>query len=360
MQNALISFKAELDKLDRFLGASDAEDLLIAVLLRSDDVDRADIGAALRVIQDNRTIIRRQSYVSSIIVMYGALERFVEEVVQEYTEALVEICKEFHHLPAAIRERHTQLTIDYLALLKDGKVRETEEMSSIVATLHACLNGGGPFRLNARAFSLRSSNMNLKRIREIMRSLEVDLRPRRMVLMATYTAFLSEGYGISVIDMKENEIEGALDHIDQLVSLRNDIAHGVVNIESIEDKEIVRERASKLMAFATTLNEILICELLSIRIALKDLVPVQGDVHVFGDHVACFAWPVGRLVPGDYLVMRPAGGASELRHGPIASIEIDRVDQTEVEGQEGLMIGVCVPFKVKANGTFYVWHCSAT
>ena len=360
MRNALTSFKAELDKLDRFLGATDAEDRLIAVLLRREEVDRADIDGALRVIQDNRTIIRRQSYVSSIIVMYGALERFVEEVVEEYTEALVEICKEFHNLPGTIRERHTQLTIDYLALLKDGRVRETEEMSSIVATLHDCLNGGVPFRLNARAFSLRSSNMNLKRIRDIMRSLEVELPARRVVSMVAYTAFLSEGYGLSVMDLKESEIEGALDHIDQLVSLRNDIAHGVVNIVSIEEKEIVRERAAKLMAFVTALNEILICELLSIRVALKQLVPVQGDVQVFGDHVACFLWPIGRLVPGDCLVMQPGDRALELRHGPITSIEIDRAGQTEVFGREGLMICVCVPFKVKANGTFYVWHRSST
>ena len=359
MLDALTSFEAEIDKLLRFLDASDAKDALVAVILGRPQVDRTDLDASLQVIQNNRTITRRQSYVSSIIVMYGALERFVEEAVAEYSEALVKIHGEFQMLPDKLRERHTQLTIDYLALLKDGKVRETEEISTIVETLHNCLNGSVPFRLNARAFSLRSSNMKLTRIGAIMRNLEIQISFRRVVSTPSYAVFLSKVYDLSVSDMNDNEIKVALDHIDELVGLRNDIAHGVANVESIDDNEIVRERADKLRAFANALNEILVCEVLSYRIALGQVIPVQGDVQVFGDHIACFSWPLGRLVPGDHLVMQPGDEAADLRHGPIASIEIDRIDQTEVEGRDGLVIGVCVPFKVKANGTFYVWHGSS-
>ena len=359
MRDALTSFEAEIDKLGRFLDASDAEDKLVAAILRYREADRADFNDMLQVIQNNHTMIRRQSYVSSIIVMYGALERFVEEAVAEYTEALVQIHREFQQLPEALRERHTRLTIEYLSLLKDGKVRETEGIATIVDTLHECLKGSTSFRLNARAFSLRSSNMNLTRIREIMGNLEVKVPAWRVVSMPTYTSFLSKFYGLSVTDMKDSEINGALNHIDELVNLRNDIAHGVANLESIEENEIVRERGAKLGAFANAFNEILICEVLSRRIHLGQLVAVQGGVQVFGDHIACFSWPKGRLVRGDYLVMQPGDLAADLRNGPIASIQIDEVDQTEVEGREGLMIGVCVPFKVKANGTFYVWHAAA-
>ncbi|MDD9993299.1 MAG: hypothetical protein OXP75_16000 [Rhodospirillales bacterium] len=65
-------------------------------------------------------------------------------------------------------------------------------------------------------------------------------------------------------------------------------------------------------------------------------------------------------MPGDVLVMRPAGVAAEPRHEAIASIEIDRVDQAEVTGREGLVIGVKVPFRAKANGALYVWHATET
>ena len=358
MRNALISFKAEIDKLVRFLDASDAKERLVAVMLSGASVDCTGLDDTLNVIRNNSTIIRRQNYVSAVIVLYGALERFVEEAVKEYTDELVKMHAKFQELPEQLRDRHTRLTIEYLALLKDGKVHETEDIASVVATLHDCLSDNDRFRLNARAFSARSSNMNLKRIREIMGNLRLQLPARRVVSTPAYDVFLSEAGGFSAKDMSGNEVERALDHVDELVRLRNDIAHGVVNFVSIEENRIVRERAAKLGAFAEALNEILVGELFLTRISRGQLTPVDGEVRVFGNHVACFSWPSGRLVPGDFLVMQPADPAADLRHGAIASIQIDGVDRLEVVGREGLEIGVGVPFKVKANGTFFVWHAS--
>lgn len=356
MLEALTSFEAELDRLRRFLQASDAEDDLITNLLLRPKSERADLGEFLASIQEHSTIKRRQSYVSSIIVLYGALERYVEEAVAEYAKILGEIYQEFHKLPSSLRERHTKLTIDYLASLKDGRVRETENISAIVSALHDCLNGVGPFRLNARAFSLRSSNMKLVRIREIMNNLDVPLGGRRLLLTPAYTNFLENSFGNLVKDMQDGEVESTIDHIDELVSLRNDISHGVANLESIEGNDIVRERAAKLQAFVTAINQILTCELLRRRIEMQQFVVIEGNVLVFGDSIACFSWTEGRIAPGDILLMQPADQNADLRHGPISSIQIENVDQSEVQGRDGLMIGVQAPFKVKANGTFYVWR----
>lgn len=356
MEEALTSFEAELDKLNRFLQASDAEDALITHILGLPQEERAALAAPLEPIEANSTIKRRQSYVSAIIVLYGALERYVEEAVSEYTGQLVVIHKEFQKLPEKLRAQHTLLTIDYLASLKDGRVRETEDISSIVATLHDCLTGKTPFRLNARAFSLRSSNMKFGRIREIMGNLDIQVHGRRVLAAPSYARFLLDMTGISLKDMQDGEIESTLDHIDELVVLRNDIAHGVANLESIEDSNIVRERASKLHAFVSAINDILNCELMKRRLELGQLIAVEGDIHTFGDHIVGLSWPSGRIVPGDIMVMQPSEKGADLRYGAIVSIQIDNVNQNEVFGQDGLMIGVRVPFRVKANGRYYVLH----
>lgn len=354
MEEALTSFEAELDKLNRFLKASDAEDALITHILGLPEAERAALATPLEPIQANSTIKRRQSYVSAIIVLYGALERYIEEAVAEYTGQLVLIHKEFQKLPEKLRAQHTLLTIDYLASLKDGRVRETEDIFSVVATLHDCFTGKAPFRLNARAFSLRSSNMKFGRVREIMGNLDIQIYGRRVVAAPSYARFLRDMAGISTKDMQDSEVESTLDHIDELVVLRNDIAHGVANLESIEDSNIVRERASKLHAFVSAINDILNCELLKRRLEMGQLVAVEGDIHVFGDNIVGFSWPSGRILPGDILVMQPSEKGSDLRHGAIASIQIDNANQEEVVGQDGLMIGVRVPFRVKANGRYYV------
>ncbi len=356
MEEALTSFEAELDKLNRFLQASDAEDALISHILRLPEEERAALAAPLEPIEANSTIKRRQSYVSAIIVLYGALERYVEEAVSEYAGQLVVIHKEFQKLPEKLRAQHTKLTIDYLASLKDGRVRETEDISSVVATLHDCLTGKTPFRLNARAFSLRSSNMKFGRIREIMGNLDIQVHGRRVLAAPSYARFLRDMTGISLKDMHDGEIESTLDHIDELVALRNDIAHGVANLESIEDSNIVRERASKLHAFVSAINEILNCELMKRRLELGQLKTFEGDIRTFGNHIVGLSWPSGRIAPGDILVMQPSEKGADLRYGAIVSIQIDSANQDEVVGTDGLMIGVRVPFRVKANGQYYVLH----
>ncbi len=246
MRNALISFKAEIGKLVQFLDASDAREELVAAILSGASVDGTGLDDTIDVIRNNSTITRRQNYVSAVIVLYGALERFVEESVEEYVEEMVSLHSEFRELPQGLRDRHTRLTIDYLALLKDGKVRETEDISSVVAVLHDCLSGNERYGLNARAFLVRSSNMNLKRIRDIICSLGLHISARRVLYAPAYDAFLTGAGGPLAKEMNDNEVEGALDHVDELVRLRNDIAHGVVNLVSIEENAIVRERAAKL------------------------------------------------------------------------------------------------------------------
>ena len=355
MGTALVSFENELEKLGGFLDGVDAEERVLAAVFRGDARVGTDVRETLETARRYSTIKRRQGYVSSIIVLYGALERYVEESVGEYTQTLMRIYQDYDNLPEKLRQRHTSLTIEYLNLVKDGRVRETETIGQIVDTLNACLNRSDEARLNARAFLMRSANMKWERIRQAMINVDVTFHERRVLATPAYSRYLSEMHGIRVSDMDESEVRATLEHIDELVCLRNDIAHGVADLSTIEDVQIVRERAAKLGAFAVALDEILSCELLEARLEMDRLVRVEGTVQVFGDHVACFSWPRGRLAVGDVLVMKPAKAKADLRHGPIGSIKVDGKDRDVLEGADGLMVGVKVPFRAKANGAFYVW-----
>lgn len=350
MRTALVSFESELDRLLDFLEGAEAEDEVLGEISNDAEIVEASVGANLKMVQKNRTVKRRQGYVSSIVVLYGALERYVEEVVAEYADSLMQIYPDYDALRKELRERHTRLSIEYLGLLKDGRVRETEDMAQIVETLNGCLNEPGWKRLNARAFSIRSTNTSWGRIREIMRNLDVRIDETRVLAMHGY----AEHTSVNDAETDEREVRPSLEHVDELVRLRNDIAHGVADLSEIEGPEIVRERVEKLRAFAVALNEILRCELMSARIALDQLIKIEGDVEIFGNKVVCFPWPSEKIAVGDVLVMKPADENADLRHGRIGSIEIDNVEHTEVEGTDGLMIGVKVQFKAKSNGTFYV------
>ena len=125
MRNALTSFEAEADRLAQFLDGSDAQEMLVATMLSGACAGAPDVSDTLDVIRNTSLITRRQNYVSSIIVLYGTLERFIEETVEECIDQLVRMYINPRELPEQLRKQHTRLSIDYLALLKDGKIRET-------------------------------------------------------------------------------------------------------------------------------------------------------------------------------------------------------------------------------------------
>ena len=358
MQDALTSFEAELDRLDNFLDAAYAEDNLIRKMLGLPEFDSKLVDGLLKTVQSHSTVIRRHNFISSVIVLYGALERYVEEAVGEYVKQLVEIYQKFENLPNVLQDKHTRLSIDYLASLKHRKTRETEDLHAIVTTLNNCLTGGTSFKLNAGAFCLRSSNMKLGRIREILSNLEISLENKRILSMPTYTNYLKENVETSVEYMSDREAHAALSYVDELVTLRNHIAHGVINLEEIESKQVIRSRANALRVFASSVNEVMCRELLKCRLERGEFLEIDGRTQTYGDRILCFPLIDGHIARGDILVMQPAEKSAELRYGRIETIQIDDKDEAEVYGQCSLTVGVRVDFKVKGNGTFYIWKQS--
>ena len=67
----------------------------------------------------------------------------------------------------------------------------------MVVALHDCLSCNDRYRLNARKFLVRSSNMNLRRIREIIGSLGLQISAGRVLSAPAYDAFLTGAGGPS-------------------------------------------------------------------------------------------------------------------------------------------------------------------
>ncbi|MYA87787.1 MAG: hypothetical protein F4X97_04940 [Boseongicola sp. SB0662_bin_57] len=88
--------------------------------------------------------------------------------------------------------------------------------------------------------------------------------------------------------MNGKELEGALDQADELVRPCNDVAHGLVNLEPIEERAIIRERSTKIEALAEAMNEILAGNLLRIRISRDQLIRRRENWRFM-------CWPQSRI-----------------------------------------------------------------
>lgn len=264
MKLALISFLKELDDLEKFLEATRSEgklvDQLVAHALGTDkSEDDSELPSLLEIIKSNSSLKRKQVYFSSVITLYGALERFVEEAVKEYVDQLVEIFQNYQNLPDEIRDKHIKLSIEYLSSMNRSSQISSDEFTSAVKNLNNCLIEQSPFRLNARAFSLRSANMKFDRIRQIMSNLKIQFNLDRILDTSKFSDFVIKRYGESSVKSGGTHL---LNRVNELVDLRNDIAHGNAKYEPIEKNiDWALERSAELKCIAEAINDIMTHEL---------------------------------------------------------------------------------------------------
>lgn len=354
MQDSLSQFQSEVDKLRQYLNAVEAEENVLSTLFEEAELPELIQQPSLDSIRKNATNKRRHVYVGAIIVMYGALERFVENAVSDYLESCVKASGAYGNLPEVIRNKHTNQTLEYLALVKDGKIREPEGIDVIAENLLSCIRGNDPYTLNTRAFTIRSANMNVARVRSTLANTGVVASNKNLAGSRYYTKYVRESQGRAVSDIGGREMDALFNHIDELVSIRNDIAHGVNSLDDIEDITIVKDRVVRLEAYVHAVHDCLCESLLRHHVDLGKVIAVAGDIQVFNNSIVCFEFPVGVLVKGDLLMMCSAESGNVSGWGAIHSIQIDRVDQETVEGEAGKMIGVKVDFHAHDGGIFYI------
>lgn len=355
MQDSLSKFQSEVTKFRQYLDVVDAEAAVLGALLGETHLPALIEQPSLDLIRQNATNKRRHVYLGAIIVMYGALERFVEGAVSDYLRSCVKASSAYKNLPKAIQDKHTNLTIEYMNLIKDSKVREPEDIEIIAENLLGCIRGNDQYTLNARAFTIRSANMNTDRVRTTLANIGVKASNRKLAGSRYYSKYVKDTQGRTVADIGRSEMDTLFGHINVLVSIRNDIAHGVSSLDDIEDISIVKGRADDLEAFVHAIHDCLCENLLRHHMDLGKVTTVSGDVIVHNNSIVCFEFPEGLLAKNDLLMMCSAPNGYVSGWGAIQSIQVDGVDHEAVEGEVGKMVGVKVEFHANDGGQFYVF-----
>lgn len=354
MQDSLTKFQFEVAELRKYLKVVEAEATVLGALLDETPLPAAIQKPSLDLIRQNATNKKRHVYVGAIIVMYGALERFIENAVSDYLKSCVKTSGAYKNLPKVIQKKHTNQTIEYMNLIKDSKVKEPEGIEIIVENLLGCIRGNDQYTLNSRAFTIRSANMNLDRIRATLRNTGVDVSNKKLAGSRYYSKYVKDTQGRTVSDIKGVELDTLFNHINELVSIRNDIAHGVSSLDDIEDVELVRGRTDNLDAFIHAIHDCLCENLLRHQIELGKVTRVSGEVVVYNNSIVCFELPEGELSKNDLIIMCSAQNSNVNGWGEIQSIQVDGVDQETVGGEAGKKVGVKVEFHANNGGQFYV------
>lgn len=357
MKRSYSSFVAEFDRLMAFLESVRREDELVNLVLSGTGEKNDPAVEKAREIANNFTNRNaRKTFVFSltIIILCGALEQFVKRSVGEFIQIIQRFCNNFDDLPDAIKDKHSGLSIDYLRHLKGNKVNnvENDEVMEAIQFLNSCIQGGSNFELNASAFTFGPSNMKITRIHEILSNIGVALNLEQLVRTPSFWFGYKSLYSAEPLGNSEATIKSYFLKVDELISLRNKIAHGDIDPVPIEDLELLKERASDLRNFVGAVSDILEAHFIKLFCINRLSMPLNTPIEVYNNSIVCTELESGLLSCGDFIALQRNEG--DVRFGKIESIEINGQEVPSVTGKPDLLIGFKVGFHATRNGKYWV------
>jgi hypothetical protein len=185
---------------------------------------------------------RLSYYITGAVLIYGALERFVDETLVATARVLNVLISKYDDLPKIVREAHLDLTVQVMRSLDQPRWSELTA-ADLSRRLADCLNGVGSYELNVDIFKERPGNYRHRQIRESFRRLGVGI-PEEVVTP-----------GIdSVLDGKLSGKYARMSTLlDDLVERRNEAAHGL-DIADVLDFKTLMAIVDAIEAYAYALR----------------------------------------------------------------------------------------------------------
>jgi hypothetical protein len=304
--------------------------LVPALLRASDDGEEPEGAVAAATV---RARVRRVSYVSGVISMYGLLEEYVDRLIMEIAGKYEVICEKYSDLPEALRSAHREFSLR--AFIDKDRVRLREPITEDAAMqdLAACL-ADKSLRLNASVFTYSTANYRHDHIRTLLGRVSVSIEEKRKSKLGKH-ALLETGLQFGSVD--------AL--LKDLVERRNEVAHSY-QVQDLLEAAVVGSYLDVVEAYVRGIAEEARLHLLR-ELTVRKLSPL-GQVAQAWSSAIGLDLTSGRLASPCTVVLAKAGGVSTLR---VLSLQADGeplVAPVEHVGST-LKIGLGIEGAVPAN-----------
>lgn len=271
-------------------------------------------------------------YKSIIISIYGLMENTISLLIQKHVSNIPRIVNYYSDLEEKFKDRHFNLSIKLISTIIEGKYAKYENIDKeiILKNLFDLQSNMSDYILNSEAYIPSSGNLKHSKILEAFQSLDIDLS--------------------SVLNSEKS-------FIDELVSRRNEIAHGgkidqILNImmfpeyinsvnqciEKISNSIIKKESDYQLkneLKYSYTTIEIIHC--------------------IHNNSILCFQLNNNSIKVGDNLIIEDANRNIFKRN--IIDIQVNNKSINNIETTNIIDIGVNLGNdgqNIKDNQCFYI------
>lgn len=199
------------------------------------------------------------TYQNAIISLYGYLERFIEDIIDEYLRNIHNACTEFNCLPLAIKKNHFNSSLDLLLKTQRLKSLTPEQrklrIKSTVGNMYSCLLEDKGYFINYEAFTTHNSNFRYDSIHEIFSRVGINRISRDCLNSKEFLRAIAQKHYIDDTTEKKILVSLLISELDDLAQRRNEIAHGA-RIDELESIELLITRIMLIRAYGVAINEV--------------------------------------------------------------------------------------------------------
>ena len=159
-------------------------------------------------------------------------------------------------------------------------------------------------------------------------------------------------------NITDQDCSTLLKPIDDLVERRNQVSHGVINIDNLESIELLKDRCRFVEVYGEALYNVILQEVLKTQIA-KDtsIKKLDKPIHIYNNSIICFETIVNKPISiNDILVAKTSNNSCPIFYSPIESLQINNapLKTIPVNQKNTTQFAAKVSFKGKANYNYYL------
>ena len=273
MKVIFLKFSEELKDLKDYISTQNESAILLSRISKDPD---SSMSRELRDYDFRKKKIF--DYNAYIISLYGIFERYIESIFVTYLDELTKKHFKYNDLPKKILESNVKKTSELLINLTLPKYKNEQE-NQIIECLSKNLNSNNP-KINNIAFSHHSTNFRHQFINDYFKGIGVDSLSQNLISYLPLKDFFIDEYS-NTSSIKHDILYST---INELADRRNDVAHGVDNIDIISS-EMVLEYIVFIKNYGESLfnllhDKILECEFEKLGVAVK-------QIAVYDNRILC-------------------------------------------------------------------------
>lgn len=285
-------------------------------------------------------------YNSYIITLYGLFERYLENVLEDYLTDICSLLKDFDKLPSELKTNLLDANVDILRNLTNPKFQNISK-EGFIRNIHEALNENKAV-INIEAFQHHPYNFKQNIVSDFFNKIGIKGLSSDLKAYEPLRELLTIKYGNPA-----NIQSGVLFHvIDDLSQRRNDVAHGVENIELL-NTSIIMEYIEFLGAYCKSLFNILKNERNSYLFNNKEV--NFGLISVINNSIVCGTLSSISISKSDcVLIEKSESNRPRYEILKIKNIQVDQVNYERLTISENTNVGLELDNFVKDNYNFKV------